>query len=101
MQRPLHTARAHAQPVPLLSLAVLRLACQVLLYQLMPGPKDRGQPTPAGYTLKYVVNGWNCWWATHIAVLALLYCVTGFRAATIVTRNWIGIFWVSAHSRSR
>lgn len=61
----------------------------------MPGPKDRGQPTPAGYTLKYVVNGWNCWWATHIAVLALLHFVTGFRAATIVTRNWLGIFCIA------
>lgn len=37
------------------------LALQFLLYSYVPGPRDHGQPTPAGYTLKYVVNGWNCW----------------------------------------
>lgn len=34
---------------------------QALLYTFVPGPIDEGRPTPAGITLKYVVNGWKCW----------------------------------------
>jgi 7-dehydrocholesterol reductase len=69
------------------------LAAQALLYTFMPGPQDHGQPTPAGHTLRYVVNGLNVWITTHLTVVALL-CVMGYEAATIVPRNWMGLFWV-------
>jgi hypothetical protein len=71
------------------------LLLQFLLYSYMPGPRDVGQPTPAGYTLKYVVNGWNCWWLCHIAAIAVFYYLTGFQAALVVSKNWIPLFWVS------
>lgn len=93
-------------------------------------PQDHGQPTPAGYTLKYIVNGWNVWvsatssetkqrgerklrdsllltiasrlcvcapqWFCHLTIVALLYFVTGFEAATIVSRNWLSLFWIAS-----
>ena len=71
------------------------LLLQFLLYSFVPGPRDHGQPTPAGYTLKYVVNGWNCWWLCHIGCFALLYFGTGFQSALIVSRNWLPLFWIA------
>ena len=39
-------------------------------------------------------------WFCHLGVLAILYFVTGFEAATIVSRNWMQLFWVSSCSRA-
>jgi 7-dehydrocholesterol reductase len=73
----------------------LWLLAQFILYSYMPGPLDKGQPTPAGYTLSYCVNGWNVWWFCHLSLLAILYFVTGFESATIVPRNWLSLFWIA------
>ncbi|KAI8850125.1 ergosterol biosynthesis ERG4/ERG24 family-domain-containing protein [Chytridium lagenaria] len=36
------------------------------LYAFLPGPVGLGQTTPAGYTLKYIVNGLLAWFVTHV-----------------------------------
>lgn len=34
-------------------------------------------------------------WFCHVSIVALLYFVTGFEGATIVTRNWMSLFWIA------
>jgi len=70
------------------------LLLQFLLYSYVPGPRDHGQPTPAGYTLLYVTNGWRCWWLTHILSIALL-AFTGIELAPVMARRWTQLFWIA------
>ena len=52
---------------------IVWFAIHVAAYYFVPGPTGYGQPTPAGHTLKYKVNGWNIWWLTHGALVAAVY----------------------------
>jgi len=42
---------------------------QALLYVALPGKTGYGQPTPAGHTLPYTVNGLTTWVVTHALFL--------------------------------
>ena len=46
---------------------------QLVLYRFMPGPIDHGQPTNAGHTLQYRVNGWNAWWFSHACLFVAVF----------------------------
>ena len=56
---------------------------QLALYRLIPGQIDYGQPTNAGFTLKYKVNGYNAWICSHICLIIAVY-VLGWFPATIL-----------------
>ena len=66
---------------------------QLALYRFVPGPIDHGQPTNAGYTLQYRVNGWNCWFLSH-AVLFVCVFVLRLFPATLVADEWFALFGV-------
>ena len=66
---------------------------QLLLYRFMPGPVDYGQPTNAGYTLAYRVNGWNAWFVSHLALFVAVFVLRLF-PATIVADEWFALFGV-------
>ena len=66
---------------------------QLALYRFMPGPVDYGQPTNAGHTLQYRVNGWNAWWFSHACLLLAVYGLKLF-PATIVADEWFALFGV-------
>jgi 7-dehydrocholesterol reductase len=59
---------------------------QVLLYLYLPGPKGYGQPTPAGHTLKYNVNGFRAY------VLSIAVFVGGGRLGlwqlSVIADHW-------------
>ena len=66
---------------------------QLLLYRFMPGPVDYGQPTNAGHTLAYRVNGWNCWLFSHACLLLAVFGLRLF-PLTIVADEWFALFGV-------
>lgn len=66
------------------------IALQAVLFQLLPGPINTSQRTPAGYLLTYRTNGLYAWAVTH-AIYALL-CWYGLLDPGFVIRNWNGIF---------
>lgn len=59
----------------------------------MPGPIDHGQPTNAGHTLQYRVNGWNAWWFSHACLFVAVFVLKLF-PATIVADEWFALFGV-------
>lgn len=66
---------------------------QLALYRFMPGPIDHGQPTNAGHTLQYRVNGWNAWWFSHACLFVAVYVLKLF-PATIIADEWFALFGV-------
>ncbi|KAJ1513409.1 hypothetical protein HMI56_002511 [Coelomomyces lativittatus] len=56
---------------------------QASLYQYLPGPVGIGQTTPAGYLLKYKVNGLRCWCLTHLLYILFTLCVPWFSGSVI------------------
>lgn len=66
---------------------------QLALFKWMPGPIDHGQPTNAGYTLAYKVNGWNAWFFSHAVLFVAVY-VLGLFPATIIADEWFAMWTV-------
>ena len=75
------------------SKGTLGVACwislQVALFQLLPGPINTGQRTPAGHLLAYRTNGLWAWIITHFLFATL--CWFGVLDPGFVPRNWGGL----------
>ena len=65
------------------------ISLQAALFQLLPGPINTGQRTPAGHLLTYRTNGLWAWIVTHVLYLAL--CWFGLLDPGFVPRNWGGL----------
>lgn len=62
------------------------IAFQVVLYVVLPGPVETGQPTPAGHVLSYRLNGWAAWFVSVGAFL--LASAAGVIEPSAVSENW-------------
>ena len=65
------------------------IALQAALFQLLPGPINTGQRTPAGHLLAYRTNGLWAWIVTH--TLFAVLCWFGLLDPGFVPRNWGGL----------
>ncbi|KAJ3119056.1 hypothetical protein HDU96_003231 [Phlyctochytrium bullatum] len=72
------------------------LLFQATLYTFLPGKIGFGQTTPAGYTLRYVVNGLLAWFVTHVIYFGASIGLGLFDAA-LVHDHW-GALLVAANS---
>jgi len=91
----LTTWAMHHLPKPTLAAFALYigwLLFQGILYAVVPAEIGYGQRTPAGLLLPYVVNGWRCWWITHILFFALSSPFgLGLFPASIIADHWGGL----------
>lgn len=63
---------------------------QAILYAFVPGPKSRGQTTPAGHVLRYKTNGFTVWLISHLLFIWGTYKF-GIFSPTIIYDNWGGL----------
>lgn len=66
------------------------LAFQAFLYTFLPGKLAKGQMTPAGHILEYVVNGLAAWVVTH-ALFIGGSLIGGYWSPALIFDNWGGI----------
>jgi 7-dehydrocholesterol reductase len=83
---------------PRLHIAAVFLAWisfQAVLYTALPGLIYVGQPTPAGETLSYKLNGFKCWFTTILVILILW--ATGMIEIHFVALHWAEFLSASAY----
>ncbi|KAH6887022.1 ergosterol biosynthesis ERG4/ERG24 family-domain-containing protein [Thelonectria olida] len=62
------------------------IGLQALFFQYLPGERQTGQYTPAGYLLSYRMNGLYAWILTHVLYAAL--GLVGILDPAFIPRNW-------------